>query len=148
MPVVKFDPLRGFESIANRMNDFLNEFQKGGMRFEYGSFAPIVDISEDEKNIFIQAELPGLSKEDVKLSMNDDNILVIKGEKKREEKVENKEKTFIKLERNFGSFTRSFMLPDNVKTDNINAKFENGILDITLEKVEPQKPKEINVEIK
>lgn len=149
MGVMRFDPRRSFENIAKRMNDFVNEFDKG-MSFEYGSFAPRVDISEDEKHIFVQAELPGLKREEVKVTVNDDNLLVIKGEKKRENQEDNDKegRLYIRVERNYGSFTRTFLLPDNVKKDNIIAKFDNGVLDITLEKVEPQKPKEMEVEIK
>lgn len=149
MAIMRFDPRRSFEQVAKRMNDFISEFDKG-VSFEFGSFAPRVDISEDEKYFFVQAELPGMRKEDVKLTISDDNLLIIKGEKKREETAENNTegKSFIRVERNYGTFTRTFMLPDNVRKDSINARFENGILDITLEKIEPEKPKEMEVEIK
>jgi HSP20 family protein len=83
----------------------------------------------------------------VKVTINDDNILVIKGEKKREFKTEDKERNFIRVERSYGSFQRSFMLPDNVKKDNVSAKFENGVLTITLEKIEPEPPKQIEIPI-
>lgn len=151
MAIVRFDPFRGFESLARRMSSFMEDFDKGlGFNLEFGNFAPRVDIAEDEKNLYIHAELPGLKKEDVKVSINEDRVLTIKGEKKRDEKFEDKseDKCFIRVERSFGSFVRSFMLPDNIKTENVNAKFENGVLELTLEKVEPEKPKEIPVEIK
>ena len=149
MALVRFDPFRGFESLSKRMGDFFGEADKG-FNIEFGAFAPRVDISEDEKHLFVHAELPGIKKEDVKVTINDDNVLIIKGEKKREEKVEDKDdsKTYIRVERNYGSFSRSFMLPDNVRTDSIEAKYENGILSLSLEKVEPAKPKEVHVEIK
>jgi len=144
MALVRFDPFRGFESLTKKMNDFVGDFDKG-FNVEFGSFAPRIDIAEDEKNIYFHAELAGIRKEDVKVSITDNNILMIKGEKKREEKVE--DKSFIRVERNYGSFSRSFELPDNVKSDSISAKYDNGVLNITLEKVEPQKPKEVEVEI-
>ena len=144
MALVRFDPFRGFENLSKKMSDFIGDFDKG-VNIEFGGFAPRVDISEDEKYLYVHAELPGINKENVKITVNDDNVLIIKGEKKREEVVE--DKTFIRVERNYGSFSRSFMLPDNVKTDSISAKYENGILSLTLEKIEPVKPKEVNVEI-
>lgn len=144
MALVRFDPFRGFENLSKKMSDFIGDFDKG-VNIEFGGFAPRVDISEDEKYLYVHAELPGINKENVKITVNDDNVLIIKGEKKREEVVE--DKTFIRVERNYGSFSRSFMLPDNVKTESISAKYENGILSLTLEKIEPVKPKEVHVEI-
>lgn len=148
MGIIKFDPFRGFEQITRKMSDFMSDFEKG-VSFEYGAFLPKVDIAEDEKNLFIHVEIPGIAKEDIKLTISDDNVLVIKGEKKRNDKYEIKEdeKTFIRAERTFGAFTRSFMLPDNINKDSINAKYENGVLIVTLEKKEPEKPKEVQVEI-
>ncbi len=146
MAIVRFDPFRGFSGLARRFGDLFEDFEKG-INIEYGGFAPKVDISEDEKNIFINVELPGIRKEDVKVTVNDDNVLTIKGTKKREETVEDKEgdRTFVRVERSFGEFSRSFILPDNVKSDKIDAKYENGVLNLTLEKVEPKKPKEIEI---
>jgi HSP20 family protein len=149
MGIVRFDPYRTFGNISKRMGDIMGDFEKG-FSIDYGNFAPRVDIAEDEKNLYFHAELPGVKKEDVKVTINNDNVLLIKGEKKREDKFEEKteDKYFLKVERSFGTFTRSFSLPENVKTDSINAKYDNGVLNITLEKIEPEKPKEVEVEIK
>lgn len=144
MGLVRFDPVRSFESLAKRMSDFANEIERG-FSFEYGGFQPRVDIFEDEKGYYLEAELPGLVKEDVKLTVNEDNVLILKGSKKREVKEEGK--SFIRVERNYGEFTRSFVLPDNIKKDSIKAKFENGILNVSLEKTEPEKPKEVEISI-
>lgn len=151
MALMKFDPMRGYEQLSRRMSNIFGDIDKG-FSFEFGNFAPRVDISEDEKNIFIEAELPGVTKNDVKVSVSDDNVLIIKGKKERktEEKKEDDEekgRSYIKTERVFGEFTRSFMLPENVKKDNIQAKYEDGTLNIVLEKVEPEKPKEVHIEI-
>lgn len=149
MAIFRFDPVRSFEGLTKRMNEFVSDIDKG-INIEFGSYAPRVDIIEDEKNIYIQAELAGVPKEEVKVSVNDDNVLSIKGNKKRSfnenEKLE--DKTYIRSERNFGEFSRAFLLPDNVKKDSIQAKFENGVLFLNLEKIEPEKPKEIHVDIK
>lgn len=148
MAIVRFDPMRGFETLSRRMNSLVQEFDKG-FNVEFGNFSPRIDISEDDKNIYLQAEIPGIAKEDIKLTINDDNLLIIKGEKKREVKTTDEKDTysFIRMERSFGEFTRSFMLPDNVKKDSIAAKFESGVLAIVLEKIEPVPPKEISVSI-
>ncbi|ROL58096.1 Hsp20/alpha crystallin family protein [Bacteroidetes/Chlorobi group bacterium ChocPot_Mid] len=149
MALVKYNPFRGFDALAKRMNDFISDFEQDSffrdLNFGSSRFLPVTDIKEDEKHIYITAEIPGISKENIKVTINDDNILQIRGEKKHEEKKENE--SYIRMERVFGEFTRSFVLPDNVKEDKIKAKFENGVLNITLEKVEPSKPKEIEVSI-
>jgi HSP20 family protein len=101
-----------------------------------GVLSPRVDISEDAKSVFIHAELPGLKKEDVKVTVKD-GVLVIKGEKKQEEKTEGK--NYHRIERRYGTFSRSFTLGDHVDAENINANFENGVLSLTLPKVEVRK---------
>lgn len=147
MAIVKFDPFRGFESMTRRFNDFLKDFDDSSyfMNNQTRSFWPMVDIKEEEKNIFVTAEIPGMSKDDIKITVNDENILTIKGEKKREETE--KEESFVKLERCYGSFARSFMLPEVIKKDKIKANYKDGVLSIELEKVEPKKPKEIEINV-
>ncbi len=95
-----------------------------------------VNIAEDEKNIYIEAELAGLKKEDVKVSI-EDNVLTIRGERKQE--TEEKKKNYHRVERVYGSFSRAFTLGENIDQDNIEAKYENGVLHLTLPKVEPVK---------
>ncbi len=146
MAVVRFDPMKGFDTLSRRMGDIMGSMEKG-FNVEYGSFVPRVDVSEDEKKLFINAEIPGVSKEDVKVTVKDDNMLVIKGEKKSNIKDEDEDKSYIRLERSYGSFTRSFQLPDNVNSDSIHAKFEDGILKLELDKKEPEKPKEKEINI-
>lgn len=148
MSIIKFDPFRGFESVSRRMSSMLDDFDKG-FTFEYGAFVPRVDISEDEKTLEIVAELPGVKKEDVKVKVNDDNILTITGKKVREEekKDEKDGRTMIRMERGFGEFARSFALPETVKNDSVKADYKDGTLTIKLDKKEPVKPKEIEVKI-
>lgn len=144
MTLLRFDPARSFETIARKMSDFTSEVEKG-ISFEFGSFSPRIDISENDKTLNVIAEIPGVNKEDVQLTVNDENILIIKGTKKAYEK--DSEKKFVKVERGFGDFSRSFMLPDNINKDSISAKFENGVLTVKLDKKEPEAPKEIKIEI-
>jgi len=145
MAIVRFDPFRGFEGLARKMNRVMSEFEKG-ISFESGGFNPRVDITEDDNNLFVHAELPGLAKADVKISLNDDRVLTLKGEKKKEELEEGK--SYIRKEINIGNFTRSFVLPEALDLASINAKFDNGVLEISINKKEPEKPKEVEVEIK
>jgi len=148
MAIVRLDPLRGFESLARKMSSVASEIDKG-FNLEFGNFSPRIDISEDANHIYLQAEIPGLTKDNIKLSINDDNVLVLKGEKKREVKSEDSKdgSYYVRMERSFGEFSRSFILPDNVNKDSISAKFDNGVLNVTLDKIEPEKPKEIEVSI-
>lgn len=151
MAIMRIDPTRGLESMSRKMNDFLNEFDKD-ITMEYGGFSPKIDIFEDDKNLFVEAELPGINKDDVKVKVNSDGVLNISGEKKRCDKCcegdkEKGEIEVVRIERTFGSFHRAFQLPDYVNKDSIKAKFENGILRISLDKIEPEKPKEVHVEI-
>jgi len=144
MTFVKFDPLRGFEKMGRRMNELAKEFEHG-FNFETGGFNPRVDISEDKQNVYVVAELSGLTKENVKISVSDDNVLTIKGEKKRGEIPEGK--SYLRTERFWGEFSRSFVLPENLNKEAITAKFEDGILELSIPKVEPPLPKEIEIQI-
>lgn len=109
-------------------------------------FALRVDVAEDNDNVFLHVELPGIEKQNVSVNVSNDRVLTIKGERKNEFKEEGK--TFLRMERSYGSFERSFTLPANVKTDSINAQFDNGVLNITLPKTEESKPKTIVIDVK
>jgi len=145
MTLVRLEPFRGFERLSKRFNDLVSDVEKG-VSFEMGGFSPRIDITEDDNHIFVHAEVAGLNKEDVKVSVNEDRTLLLKGEKKKATLSE--DKRVIRTERIYGEFERSFMLPDSADIEHIDAKFENGVLELSIPKIEPPKPKEINVEIK
>lgn len=145
MGIIKVDPFRGLDTVMRRVNDFYEDVNRGGIRFEVGDFQPRVDISEDATSVTIHAELPGIAKEDVKITITDQSVLTIRGEKKRETK--SAERNFMRIERSYGSFTRSFTLPDNLKNSDVNASFDGGVLTITIPKAEPAKPKEQEITI-
>jgi HSP20 family protein len=105
---------------------------------------PSVDIFEEGDNVVVKAELPGIKKEDVDVSMTD-NVISISGEKKKEEKVERK--NYYREERSYGSFTRSFRLPMEVQTDKAKASFKEGVLEIRIPKTEEAKKREKKVSI-
>ncbi len=103
---------------------------------------PAIDVSEDENKYKVKAELPGLDKKDIDISLTD-GVLTIKGEKKEEQYTDKENYHF--RETRFGSFTRSLRLPDDVSVDNVDATFANGVLNITVPKSETAKPRKINV---
>lgn len=156
MTYFKMDPFRGFEQVARKMSQMADDFEKG-VNIEFGGFTPRIDIAEDEKKIYLYAEIPGVEKKDVKLTINDENSLLIKGKKirddvtsednKENENKEEKEVSFIRAERRFGEFSRSFVLPENVNNESIKATFKDGVLTIELDKKEPEKPKEREINI-
>lgn len=130
------DPLKMFEDVFNdKVSPFFSSMITPSFK---------VDISEDEQAIYVSADMPGMKKEDVKVSMEDD-VLCISAERKQEE--EEKKKGYHRIERTWGSMSRSFTVGDNVDADNIRASYENGELKITLPKkeAEPKKGKEIEV---
>jgi HSP20 family protein len=144
MTLVRFEPLKELEGFNNRMQKLFGDFP--AINFDMNlTYHPKIDISEDEKNIFVDAEVPGIAKENLKIVL-EDNVLTISGEKKQEE--EKKDKNFHRTERAYGSFSRSFTLPVEVDSNKVSAAFENGILKIALEKAAPKTAKEKNIEIK
>ncbi len=108
-------------------------------------FKPNVDIWENDFYVFFEFELPGLKKEEINISINDNRELIVSGEKKR--RVENERNVCYCGERRFGTFTRAFQLPEELNTNKVNAKFENGILTISIEKSRIPEPKEKVVEV-
>ncbi|MFP3983532.1 MAG: Hsp20/alpha crystallin family protein, partial [Desulfurivibrionaceae bacterium] len=109
------------------------------------TWSPRLDVSETDQAIEVVADLPGMNKEDIKVSM-ENNILTIQGERKEEEKKEDKNYHYV--ERKTGSFYRSFQVPAEIDEDNIEATFKDGVLYLTLPKTEEAKKKVSNIEIK
>jgi len=149
MAYISFDPLRVVEQFARKMQSISNEFEKG-VNMDFGNgFTPRVDINEDSKKVYLTFELPGIKKEDVKITINDENTLMVKGIKVGPDKSsETDKRTYIRLERKYGEFNRSFKMPDNINHNSIEANFNNGVLNITLGKIEPEKPREVEITVK
>ena len=134
--------------IAPSVDDFIEKFFYGRSGLERDTeltWIPRVDVNETDKEIILDVELPGIDKKDVKVEVKD-NTLSISGERNQEKKTENAESC--RVERHYGKFERTFALPDTVLTDNVSAKYKDGILILTLPKTEKAKPKEIAVEVK
>ena len=147
MNLVRYRPHRMTGRALRNMDNFWSEFDSG--KKAWGSsncgYSPRIDIREDESEFRFIVEVPGIPKEEIKVLVDKENVLSIKGEKPKEETVEGA--NYHRVERCFGSFERSFYLPDNVNSESIEAKYEYGVLNITVKKVEPEKPKEIEVKV-
>lgn len=146
--IIRRSPFFELNSLQDRVNRLFNQTFGGFEPFGFEqpltseNFLPPVDIFEDEHNINLQAEIPGVKQEDLNISL-ENNVLTITGERKFQHE-ENKE-NFHRMERRFGKFTRSFTLPASVDVENVNANFENGLLNITLPKKEEFKAKQITI---
>jgi HSP20 family protein len=148
MNLVRWDPFRELEEMSNRLNRL---FERPALRTGNGKetltvadWVPSVDISETDTEYLIKAELPEVKKEDVKVTMQD-GVLTIQGERRQEK--EEKDKKFHRVERSYGSFVRSFTLPDYVDDTKVKAEFKEGILNLHLPKSEKAKPKAIEVRV-
>ena len=144
MNVVKYDPFGDLRTLQDEVNRlFSGKFSRGSQdEVLRGAWSPSVDIFENKNEIVLEAELPGMSAEDVNISI-ENNVLTLHGERKFEKKDERD--NFHRVERSYGSFTRSFTLPPTVSSENANAEFENGVLRLTLAKREEAKPRRIEI---
>lgn len=135
MSLVKYDPWRSLEKAESEMRHFFDNFKNGfslSTSFDNNMYMPRVDTSEDDKNFYITAELPGMTKDDVKVTLID-NVLTVKGKKERKE--EKKEKNFHRIERSFGEFIRQMELPPGLyKKEQITANIKNGLLEVSVPK--------------
>ncbi len=140
-----WDPFNNLADIREEMNRlFDNSFRRLGHGEIEGAFVPAVDIAEHKDNYLVRADLPGLRKEDVNVTLQD-NFLTIRGEKKHE--TESKDANYYRRERVYGTFSRVIELPTSVDAKKIEASFKDGVLHITLPKSEEAKPKEIDVKV-
>jgi HSP20 family protein len=134
--------------MQKEINRMFDTFWRGGTladrSFYDGEFSPAVDIAEEDDQYLVKVELPGVSKDDVKITM-EGNLLTISGEKKGQKETK---KNYHALERSYGSFSRSFTLPTTVQGDKVAAEYKDGVLTINLPKAEEAKRKQIEVKVK
>lgn len=136
------EPFTGLDTQLSRMlNDFLG---RTGQESNLTTWAPAVDIYETEHELVVKADLPDVKPEDLDIRV-ENNILTIRGERKFEKKVD--ESNYLRVERAYGSFSRSFALANTVNTEAIKADYQNGVLTLTVPKREEAKPKQIKVNI-
>jgi len=151
MTLVRFNPTRDLLNFEREVGRLFNVFEnKVGFpkkdvdeELENAVWSPLTDISEDKDNFFLKLDLPGIAKEEVKISYNNGQ-LSISGERKQEKE----DKTYHRVERIYGKYYRTFTLPKEIKVDEIDARFLNGQLTISIPKAEEIKPKELEIKIK
>jgi HSP20 family protein len=147
MAMTRFDPFRDMAVLQDRMNRLFNETY--GPRREddlmnRGTWTPAVDIYETDGALVLRAELPDMRREDIDVSV-ENNTLTIRGERKLDSDI--KQESFHRVERAYGSFVRSFSLPNTVDATKIGAEYKNGVLNIKLPVREEAKPRTINIEV-
>ncbi len=141
MTLIKYSQ-PGRDIFGKRFSDIMDEFFNDAVATRRDTFVPSIDISETEKQFVIDVEVPGVDKKDIELNI-ENNTLTISGERKFEKKEDNKQ--YHRVESHYGTFSRTFSLPDNVNTESINATYNNGILSITVDKSEQQMKKQIKI---
>jgi len=148
MNLMKWDPWKELEEVSNRLNTVFRRSPElpGSTQslLKMADWTPSVDISETDAAYLIKAEIPEVKKEDVQVSIKD-GMLTIQGERKQEK--EEKGKRFHRIERSYGSFSRSFQIPADVDENTVKAEFKDGMINVTLPKSEKAKSKEINVTV-
>jgi HSP20 family protein len=145
--LTRWDPLRDLATMQNRINRFVRESYSPEAPEEVlttTSFAPPVDIYEDEHTITVKMEVPGIDEKDIDVRI-ENTTLTVHGERKIEK--EEKEENFRRVERQYGSFTRSFTLPSSVDTGQVSAHYDKGVLKLSLAKKAEAKPKQIKVNV-
>jgi HSP20 family protein len=145
--LTRWEPFREFTTLQDRMNRLFRESYGPEGREEAlttSTFAPPVDVYEDEHSIALKIEVPGIEEKDIDVRI-ENNTLTVHGERKFEK--EEKEENFRRVERSYGSFTRSFTLPTTVDPEQVSADYDKGVLKIKLAKRAEAKPKQIKVNI-
>jgi len=140
-------PLADVAVLQNRLNSIFNDFARPEGEQEtlsMGSFIPPVDVYEDAQQLVLKLEVPGIKQEDLDVRM-ENQTLTVKGERKFE--CDEKEENFHRIERRYGSFARSFTLPQTVDTAAAKASYDAGVLTISLAKKEAAKPKQVKIEV-
>ena len=147
MAIVRWDPFRELEEMSDRLNRVFSRpalRTNGKENLTVADWIPTVDISETDGEYLIKAELPEVKKEDVKVTV-ENGVLTLQGERRQEK--EEKGKKFHRVERSYGSFVRSFTLPESVEESGVKAEYKDGVLNLHLPKSEKVKPKAIEVKV-
>ncbi|HEY2119015.1 MAG TPA: Hsp20/alpha crystallin family protein [Candidatus Acidoferrum sp.] len=143
--ISRFEPFRSVSSLPEQLNRLFNEaWDRSSEEGNLTTWAPAVDIYETEHELVVKADLPEVKPEDLDIRV-ENNILTIRGERKFEKKVN--ESNYLRVERAYGSFTRSFSLATTVNSEAIKADYKNGVLSLSIPKREEAKPKQIKVNV-
>jgi HSP20 family protein len=143
--IARWEPFRGVTTLQDQINRLFNEsFERSSDDSSLSAWAPAVDIYENEHELVVKADLPDVDPKDLDIRV-ENNILTIRGERKFEKKVN--EENYLRVERSYGSFARSFTLANTVNSEAIKADYQNGVLTLTVPKREEAKPKQIKVNV-
>jgi HSP20 family protein len=148
MALVRWDPVRELDSLQGDMNRLFDRFFEGGGEGRGGDgvtgrrWVPALDLVESEENLVLRADLPGMSEDDVNIEIKD-GVLTISGERKAEH--EGRGEDTHRVERSFGSFSRSLSLPEGVDANKVDATFANGVLEVHVPKPEETKPTRVEI---
>ncbi len=143
--IARWEPFRGVTSLQDQVNRLFGDvFERAGEESSLTAWAPPVDIYETEHELVVKADLPDVDPKDLDIRV-ENNILTIRGERKFEKKVS--EENYLRVERSYGSFARSFTLANTVNSDAIKAEYQNGVLTLSIPKREEAKPKQIKVNV-
>jgi len=141
--ITRWVPLRGLSTLHDQMNRLFEDSVRGGSE-AVTTWAPACDIYETENELVLKADIPAINEKDLDIRI-ENNMLTIRGERKFEKEVS--EDNFLRVERAYGSFSRSFALPNTVNPDGIHAEYKNGVLVVRMPKREESKPKQIKVQV-
>jgi HSP20 family protein len=147
MAITRWDPFRDVLALQNRMNSLFQDFNRGqgeNDALTTAAFVPPVDVYEDEHKIVLKLEVPGMKENDLDIQL-ENNVLTVRGERKFDK--EEKEENFHRIERRYGSFYRSFTVPNTVNPENVKASYDAGVLRLEMEKRPEAKPKQIKVAV-
>jgi HSP20 family protein len=151
MAIVRWEPFRDLVGYQDRMNRLFEDSFRGVARGPAeddwalgGSWAPAVDIYEHEGHLVLKAELPGIEAKDVDIRL-ENNVLTLRGERQLDREV--KRESYHRVERSYGTFSRSFTLPSVVDQEKIKAEYKDGVLRVTLPKKDEAKPKQISISV-
>src|SRR5215467_5560342 len=143
--LTRWDPFREFSTLQDRMNRlFRDSYGEGQEALTTSTFAPPVDVYEDEHNVTLKIEVPGIDEKDIDVRI-ENNTLTVHGERKFEK--EEKEENYRRVERQYGSFTRTFTLPNTIDSEQVTADYDKGVLKVKLAKKAEAKPKQIKVNV-
>ena len=142
MQLIRWDPFQQLVAMNNRLNRTINDPYTPRTEDAFGAWAPPVDIFEKDDHLVIRAEIPGVQKEDMYVGI-ENSVLTLHGERKQETEV--KEENAYRMERVYGTFTRSFTLPTTVDGAKVTATYKDGVLEVTVPKAETAKPKRVEI---
>jgi HSP20 family protein len=147
MTLIRWEPTRELSSLQSDVNRLFNAFfdvPAGGNGTSVRRWVPAMDLAETDDHFVLRADLPGLAEEDVSIEL-EDNVLTVSGERKTEH--QDRKEGYVRVERSFGTFSRSLTLPEGVEPDAIEASFDNGVLEVRIPQPEERKPRKVAISV-